>query len=205
MLTKNLAAAVSIVLLLSANVRSQTSALVDAFALSYSHEATLDYQKAADALTQYYAESNYEINLRLGWLNYKLGKYEDAMEFYRKAINLMPYSTEARLGFNLPASAALQWDLVIEQYSKILENDPQNTFVNYQLGYIYYDRKQYEDAMKHFEKVVNLYPFGYDGVIMLGWTNYMLGKYKEAKVLFEKALMIIPGSESALQGLGLMK
>ena len=51
---------------------------------------------------------------------------------------------------------------------------------------------------------VNLYPFDYDSVIMLAWTNFQLNKFREAKVLFNKSLLIRPGDESALEGLGLM-
>jgi len=40
---------------------------------------------------------------------------------------------------------------------------------------------------------------------MLAWTNFKLGKFREAKVLFSKALLIQPGDESALEGLGLIK
>mgnify|MGYP005847373345 CR=1 FL=1 len=45
--------------------------------------------------------------------------------------------------------------------------------------------------------VVNLYPFNYYSVLMLGWTNYQLGKTKEAKILFQKALLYDPTSASA--------
>jgi tetratricopeptide (TPR) repeat protein len=189
----------------TATVYSQTSPEIEAFSQSRQFEANMEYSQAASILMPVYSESSYDVNLRLGWLNYKLGKYDDAMNYYRKAINLMPYSIEPKLGYNLPASAAGKWDEVIDQYKKILEIDPQNSFVNYQLGYIYYGRKEYSTALPLFEKVVNLYPFSYDGVIMYAWTNYMLGSFREAKVMFEKALMITPGSQSALEGLNLMK
>lgn len=194
-----------ITVLNTAALYSQSSNEIDAFAQSQQYETNLEYIQAVNALMPVYSESNYEVNLRLGWLNYKLGKYDESMKHYQKSIDLMPYSIEAKLGYNLPASASEKWDLVIEQYKKILEIDPQNSFVNYQLGYIYYERKEYDVALRNFEKVVNLYPFSYDGVLMYGWTNYMLGRYREAKVLFDKALMITPGSQSALEGLNLIK
>jgi hypothetical protein len=40
---------------------------------------------------------------------------------------------------------------------------------------------------------------------MSGWANYFLGKKNEAKILFTKALIYAPGSESAKEGLELMK
>jgi hypothetical protein len=53
--------------------------------------------------------------------------------------------------------------------------------------------------------VVDLYPFGYDGLLMLGWTSYFLGNYPQAKVLFNKVLLYSPGDASAKEGLQLIK
>jgi Tfp pilus assembly protein PilF len=70
---------------------------------------------------------------------------------------------------------------------------------------IYYGRKDYQTAQKYFERVVNLYPFDYDGVVMLGWSFLQIGKMREAKVLFTKTLLIRPDDVSALEGLALIK
>ena len=66
-------------------------------------------------------------------------------------------------------------------------------------------RKDYKQAYIFFEKVVNLYPFDYQSLLMLGWTNYRLGKPREAKILFNKALLYSPGDASAKEGLALVK
>ena len=92
-----------------------------------------------------------------------------------------------------------------QQYGKILEIDPKNTLANYRIGMIYYGSEDYSLALKYFEKVVNLYPFDYDGTIMYAWTNFKLGKLREAEILFKKALLIKPGNESAKEGLQLVK
>jgi tetratricopeptide (TPR) repeat protein len=74
----------------------------------------------------------------------------------------------------------------------------------HRLGLVYYGRKDYMKAEKLFDKVVNLYPFDYDALLMLAWTKLQLKKYREAKVLFNKALMNSPGGQSALEGLELL-
>lgn len=183
----------------------QNEKVLEAFTQSYDFEKNSDYQQAISALESVYANDSYEINIRLGWLYYKAGNYLKSQDYYSNAINLMPYSIEPKLGHNLPASALNNWDNVIEMYKKILEIDPQNTFVNYQLGNIYYERKDYAAAFAYFEKVVNLYPFDYDSVLMFAWTNLQLGKLREAKVLFGKTLLISPASQSALDGMKLVK
>ena len=83
--------------------------------------------------------------------------------------------------------------------------DPNNTVTLYRMGLISYDKKDYKLAYQQFEKVVNLYPFDYQSVLMLAWTNYRLGKTREAKILFNKALLYYPEDASAKEGLSLIK
>ena len=184
---------------------AQNDIIAEAFSQSYVFESKADYSKAISAVKGVYNDKSYEINLRLGWLHYEAGLFTEALAFYQKAIDLRPYSIEAKLGYVYPAAALGNWDQVTTQYKKILETDPQNTTANYRLGLIYFGKKDYQNAFKNFEKLVNLYPFGYDGLLYLGWTDYYLGQTKEAKVLFGKVLLVSPGDKSALEGLGLIK
>ena len=178
------------------------NAVSEAFKRSYSYESEANYTDAAGELNKIYDEASYEINLRLGYLLYKSGSYLESMKYYQKAIDLQPYAIEPRFGYVYPASAAGNWAQVEEQYKKILTVDPMNTTANYWLGMIYYNREEYEPALKCFEKVANLYPFDYDATIMFAWTNFKMQNLREAKLLFQKALLISPGDTSALEGLG---
>lgn len=191
--------------LVISSAQAQNNDLADAFTQSYYFEKVSNYPSAIAALKKVYSENSYEINLRLGWLTYSAASYQESVNYYQKSIDLMPVSIEARLGIVYPAAALGNMTQVISEYSKVLEIDPQNTTANYKLGYIYYDKKNYQTAFKYFEKVVNLYPFDYDGLIMFAWTNYQLGKTREAKVLFGKILLLSPGDSSATKGLDLIK
>jgi tetratricopeptide (TPR) repeat protein len=179
--------------------------LEEAFKNSYTHETNAEYSKAIEVIKKVYDESSYEINLRLGWLNYQAGLFTESIAFYNKAILLMPMSVEARLGFVMPAAALGNWTQVIGRYNEILKIDPNNYTVNYRMGSIYYGKQDYQTAYKHFEKIANLYPFDYDALYMFAWTNYKMGKMREAKVLFGKALLNKPGDSSAKEGYDLIK
>ena len=181
------------------------SKTIGAFQQSYIHEASGDFQEAMNVLKNVYDENSYEINLRLGWLAYLSGLFSESIAFYNKSITLMPYSIEARFGIVYPAAALGNWNMVISHYEKILEINPNNSIANHRLGLIYYGKEDYAKAYTYFEKVVNLYPFDYDALIMFGWTNFKLNKIREAKILFQKALMHTPGGASALEGLELLK
>ncbi|NCO55473.1 MAG: hypothetical protein COZ21_01485 [Bacteroidetes bacterium CG_4_10_14_3_um_filter_31_20] len=179
--------------------------VLTAFKQSYTFEITGDYANAIKEIVSVYSADSYEQNLRLGWLSYEAGKFTESAAYYEKALALKPMSEEARMGIVYPASALGNWDQVLTNYLKILENNSANTTVNYRVGNIYYERKDYTKANSYFEKVVNLYPFSYDALLMYAWTNLKLGKTREAQVLFNKVLMLSPDDKSALEGLSLIK
>lgn len=180
-------------------------ALQTAFEQSYIHERSGNYKNAIQSLVGAYQPKSYECNLRLGYLSYMAGNFAEALTYYKVAIQLMPYAIEPKIGYVNPAVALGKWDDVILQYNAILKIDPKNTGINYKLGLIYYNRKKYTQAYSLFERVVNLYPFDYDGLIMYAWTNYKLGKLAQAKILFKKVLLLSPNDKSALEGLSLIK
>lgn len=179
--------------------------LQEIFEKTYELEYSGEYSKAISLLKDVYNEESYETNLRLGWLTYLSGNFTEAIPYYQKSIQLKPLSVEARLGLVYPASSIGNWTQVENAYNEILEIDPQNSLVNYRMGLINYGREDYTASSLYFQKVINLYPFDYDGTIMMAWTNFKLEKQREAKVLFQKALLIRPNDESALEGLEFLK
>ncbi|MES2274895.1 MAG: tetratricopeptide repeat protein [Bacteroidota bacterium] len=187
------------------HAQSSTSAMEKAFHNSYADEAKKNYQAAINDMMPYYADNNYEVNLRLGWLYFLTKNYTSSQTYYLKAVNLKPNAIEAKFGYVKPLSLLESWDKVLDQYSAILKIDPQNTQANYWTGIICYNRKQYDAAIKYFNKVVVLYPFDYDGNQMLGWSYLFSGKKAEARACFEKGLMIKPEDASCTDGLNKAK
>ncbi len=177
----------------------------EAFSASYKAENEGDYSKSIEALRKVYQEDSYPINLRLGWLTYMNGSFNESMAYYNKAIQLMPYSIEARLGLALPASAMGNWEQVIKRYKEILRIDPNHYLTNYRIGNIYYYREDYQTAHDYFERIANMYPFDYDAIHMFAWVKLRMGKSSEARILFNKALLIRPEDPSSLEGLTLLK
>ena len=192
-----------ILISISASPQSLKS-IVDLFSKSYEAENAKNYVIAIEKLKAGYDPDNYIINIRLGWLCYLAKQYTESIVYYQKSIALKPNAIEPRFGCVKPLSALEEWDKVKKQYFEILTIDPQNTVANYWLGLIYYNRKDYGNALKLFEKIVNLYPLDYDSLIMLAWSNLYSNKPNEAKVLFGQALIIRPDDSSAMAGLKLL-
>jgi tetratricopeptide (TPR) repeat protein len=191
-------------LTLSFGILSQSDIAVrEALKKSYDSEYQLKYQKAIEDLQGVYEPTSYELNLRIGWLSYKLGKYAESVHYYKKAIAKMPLSIEAKLGIVYPLGALEKWELVVDNYLAIVKIDTYNAIANYRLALIYYNRGDYGNSWKYLQKYINLYPFDYDGNSLAGWVKYSVGKKEEAYVFFKKALMINPYDTSFNKVLGI--
>lgn len=181
------------------------AAMQKAFSESYGFEYNKKYTEAIASLAKIAADDSYEVNLRLGWLHYQNKNYTQSVKNYQRATELKPYSVEAKLGLVKPLTELESWDKVLQQYEAILKVDEQNYTANYWGGVIQYNRKKYEAAAKMFERIVNLYPFDYDGNHMLAWSYFYLGRKNDASILFNKALLNRPADASCLEGLSKIK
>ena len=202
---KRISLAITLTVLFGYLMAQNTAATQATFVKSYESEKSGNYVAAINAMKTIYKADSYIVNIRLGWLCYLAKQYTESIKYYEKSISLKPYAIEARFGCVKPLSAIESWEKVKAHYVEILKIDPQNTIANYWLGVIYYNRKDYTNATKLFEKVVNLYPLDYDSVIMLAWSKLNTGKHADAKVLFNHALILRPDDNSALSGLKLIK
>ncbi len=167
---------------------------VDAFSKSYQYESVKNYPKAIEALIGIYDANSYDINLRMGWLYYENGDYANSVTYYKKAIQAEPKSVEARLGIAYPMAAMGNWDDLTANYLEIINIDPANSLVNYRLGEIYYNKKDYDKALAYALKVRDTWGFDYDTNLLLGQIYIALGKNVEAKEVLNDALLYFPDS-----------
>lgn len=201
---KRVLASLAVCIATAASAQTQQE-LQDAFSRSYLLEAEKKYSDAISQLTTVYSESSYEINLRLGWLQFQKADYTKSVSYYQKCIALMPVATEPLWGILKPYAAQNDWTKVEATYKNIIKLDPRNSVAHYWLGVIFYNRKDYTAAKKYLDVSLNLNPFDYDILLMSAWTNYFLGNTSEAKILFNKTLLNHPNDASALEGLSLIK
>jgi tetratricopeptide (TPR) repeat protein len=191
---------------LTGNLYGQSdNKVLTAFSDSYKSEQNGNYVTSVSQIKAVYQADNYSMNARLGWLLFLAKQYTESANYYEKAIKLKPYAIEVRFGMIKALNALESWDKVKEQYDAILKIDNQNTTSLYWLGVLLYNRKDYDNAAKNFEKIVNLYPMDYGSVIMLAWTKLYQGKNADAKLLFNQALLLSPADASAISGLNQIK
>lgn len=188
-------------------VNQKTDPAITAFNSSLTKEYDKNYQAAIDDLLSVYEanKNNYLFNLRLGWLYYLLGKYDESVGYYYKAVSNQSKSIEARLGLTYPLSAQEKWDEVKKQYELILNEDPKNYTANLRLGQYYLIRGNYSNANKYLSIAWINYPSAYEVNLSYGWTQYYLGNKAKAKELFTNTLMVSPADSLGTIGYNLVK
>jgi len=193
--------AVCVVCCAAAAINANEAVVFKVFESSYTYEKNGDFAKAIEKMKWLNTNTSYEANLRLGWLHYCARQYSGSISYYEKAHSILPGSQEAQLGMVLPLSALGYWDKVIAVYQSILSDCPNNSAVCYKLGMVYYNSGDFKNAWLYFGKVVELYPFDYNGLLMYAWSTLKIGKLREAQGLFNKVLLCAPKDTSALEGL----
>ena len=84
-----------VLILATFTVNAQTfEDLAAAYENSYRQEENGNYSEAIQEILNIYDESNYEHNLRLGWLHYVSGRFTEALPYYQKCFTLKPLSIE---------------------------------------------------------------------------------------------------------------
>jgi tetratricopeptide (TPR) repeat protein len=187
---------IALVLFLIVFVSNKTTAQNNetAFSKSYQFEYDAQYAKAIKALTDLNTDS-YEFNLRLGWLCYLSKEYTRSEAYYKKAIAQEASSIEARFGIVLPMAAESKWSNVLLTYFEVVKIDPNNSVANYRIATIFYNKKDYPNAVTYVTKVIKLYPFDFDSNLLYGKVLMAQGKNAEAKKELEKALKSNPLSD----------
>ena len=162
---------------------------------SYNYEKMGDYKDAIKVLIPIFKKypNGYTLNLRLGWLFYLSKKYQNAIEHYKKASIIAPYSIEAKLGIMRVYLATGDYDNALKVGDVILKTDYYNFYGNYYEITALMAKKEMNTALKLTEKMLSLYPTSVLYLVKLGEIYYTKDKIK-AKKIFEDVLILDPNN-----------
>jgi serine/threonine protein kinase/tetratricopeptide (TPR) repeat protein/TolB-like protein len=136
-----------------------------------------------------------QVHLSLGSAYLVTGKYVEAVEEMKRAVELAPDSDEA---YRRLASAYMRSgrkDEAIETYQKAIQAGPYY-WRNYNaLGNAFYDLGDYEKALLGYRRIIELAPEISIGPENVGGVYFGQGKFKEAIPYFQKALTITPNPD----------
>ncbi len=118
----------------------------------YYHDLSLEYLLSSIE-SDYYGEN---INEALGMAYLSLGFYDDALEYFYKALDEKSYDSL----YNVTAKAHFlngDYDKAEEYYSHVIETteDADLKFTaEFQLGVVYFEQQRYDQALRQFEIVI---------------------------------------------------
>ncbi|MEP6903006.1 MAG: tetratricopeptide repeat protein [Actinomycetota bacterium] len=88
-------------------------------------------------------------------------------------------------------------------FKEVLQAEPNNANAHYYLGNIYYDRKDYETSLPHFEQAAKIDFKSVDKLMALGENQRALKKFDYAIVQYQKVIGFEPNNANAYYALGL--
>ncbi|WP_456484917.1 tetratricopeptide repeat protein [Desulfurobacterium sp.] len=176
-----------------------------AYYKSFTYEKAGDYKDAIKALMPVYETypKGYTVNLRLGWLYYLMGKYKNSEVHYRKAMEAIPSSVEAKLGLSLPLMAEKRWAEVESLMYKVIKTDYYNFYGNLRLAVALRNEGKAKLAEQIARKMLALYPSNVAFLTELGLDLFAQGKKKEAYATFSDVLILDPENTVAKHYLGI--
>ena len=142
----------------------------------------------------------------------KTGKYADAMELLKEALNLHPDDPGLTrqlimilvqyndLGVQYMAEEKLSEAQAIFNKINTIKPFPE-TYRN--LGVIAVKQHQFETAITHFDAVLSLSPNHGEAMFFKGNAYYWQGRYEDAVVIFKKVIDLYPEHKDARTNLGI--
>ena len=126
----------------------------------------------------------------LGIVFYHEGRKEEAMEHYRKAIQIYPndFATLNNLGIVLAAQG--QFDEAIENYRKAIQINPNFSEAMNNLGIALATQGRFDEAIENFRKVIQINPNYCDALDNLGTVLATRGQFDEAIENYHKAIQV---------------
>jgi tetratricopeptide (TPR) repeat protein len=145
----------------------------------------------------------------LGGICYQLGRYEEAISHYQKALELSPGcpTTQFNLGiayFKLGFALATQgrYAEAIHHYQKALQVRPDCLSTHFNLGVSLATQRRYAEAISHYQKVLELSPGCPTTHNNLGVALVEEGRLQEAEQHFREAVRLKPEYAIAHSNLG---
>ena len=141
--------------------------------------------------------------VQYAWFHTARGDHREAMEQADKALSLNPtslFTIRAAAGVHLRSGS---FDRAIEILEEAMAQEPAFARIAYSmLGEINLRRKQFDRAIAHHRKAIDIDPLDSESYINLAWTYWSLREWEQASDAFKKVVELDPENGGALQVLG---
>ena len=138
------------------------------------------------------------IYLAIGELLRSEARFQEAVEVYTTALDIVPGNTDLLYSRGLVAERIGRLDILEKDILEILATEPNNAHALNVLGFTLADQTdRYREAYGYLQRAIEIRPDDAAIIDSLGWVNYRLGNYDEAIRLLRRALAQFDDSEIA--------
>jgi tetratricopeptide (TPR) repeat protein len=144
----------------------------------------------------------------VAWYNqgvslYNLGKYEEAIASYERAIELKPDDDAAWYNRGVSLYNLCRYEEAIASYERAIELKSDDDAAWYNRGISLYNLGRYEEAIASFERAIEFKPDNDAAWYNQGVSLYNLGKYEGSIASFERAIEFKPDKYEAWNSRGM--
>lgn len=112
-------------------------------------------------------------------------KYQEAVEFLKKALTLNPEFSEAYYNLGLSYERLGEYNDAIENLNEAIKRSPDDANAHYALGYSYFQKRKYKQAVESFEHAARLKPDNPFTYSKLGYAYLAWGKVERAREQYQ--------------------
>jgi tetratricopeptide (TPR) repeat protein len=138
------------------------------------------------------------LKLVRGYVAFNAGRFEDAVEFFARAVQDDPKNARAHVNLGSSLARAGDVDGAIEHYEKALEIDPDRTSAHLSLGVLRADREEFEAAIKHLRAVVKADSLSALASRRLAQALRQDGQDDAALIEYRRLMTIAPDDEGGM-------
>ncbi len=143
-----------------------------------------------------------EVHNSLGYLLAKRGESEEAIKYFRRALQRNPRFVDAHNNLALELETQGRREEAIEHYRLALQINPASATIHQNLGVLLAKRGELEKAIEHHRLALQINPGSAKAHQNLGITLVKQGQLDEAIGHFQQAITIQPGFVEAFNYLG---
>ena len=137
----------------------------------------------------------------LGHAYQQLGRLEEAIEQYKRAVAINPDDFKAHYNLGVVYDEQGLSEKAIQSYQRAIQANPAYPNVRFNLGIIYQKRGEIDRAIVHFRKVTELDPADIEARNNLGVAYAMQGELEKAVAEWEKVLELDPGNSGVRENI----
>ncbi|MFQ6091980.1 MAG: tetratricopeptide repeat protein [bacterium] len=108
---------------------------------------------------------------------FEQGLYTEAIEEYKKAIEIKPDWAVAHNNLGLAYAKSDRGDLALQEYHEAIKIDPNLAEAHYNLASVYYDRRSYAQAIGAYKRALKIDPLMAEAHYNLGAAYYETEQY----------------------------